>query len=136
RLFLLCDSVLVVFLTDVFEQLIAGQPRQPCLELRGPRLGVRARIIHGHFESEVAFIDARPALDDVQLLRVRIAPVVEPRLVVEADRVDDERVTLPSADRVAPPRRIALIRMLPSVHAELPERVDVPFLPDGDAPRL
>src|SRR5436190_3431540 len=29
----LCDSVLVVFLTDVFEQLVAGQPREPRLEL-------------------------------------------------------------------------------------------------------
>ena len=39
----------------------------------------------------------RPSLDHVQLLRVRSAVLVQPEPVVEADRVDHERVSFPFA---------------------------------------
>ena len=47
--------------------------------------------------SSVAHICPRPPLDGVQLLGVRGALAIEPELVVEADRVDDERVLLPTS---------------------------------------
>src|SRR5258705_5558831 len=79
------DAVLIVLLADVFHDLVARQGGQPCLEMHGERLGVCARILHRDLDVHVTFVDARPPLDRVQLLGVRMSLVVEPRLVVEAD---------------------------------------------------
>ena len=77
--------------------------------------------------TSVPHVRPRPALDRVQLLGVRRALAIEPELVVEADRVDDERVlAFPAADRMAEPRRIELRRMLAAVHEDLAVAVDVP----------
>src|SRR5579862_1664657 len=47
---------------------------------------------------------------------------VEPRLVVVPHGVDDERVSVPVANRMAPPgwNRVVWGRVLPAVHEDLP----------------
>jgi hypothetical protein len=40
----------------------------------------------------------RIALDDVELVGVRMSEVIEPGRFVEADDVDDERIAFPAAD--------------------------------------
>ena len=70
-------------------------------------------------------VGARVALDRMQFLGVRRPAEIEPELVVEADRVDDERVAFPMANRVSIPRRIEISGMLASVHEDLTVAVDV-----------
>jgi hypothetical protein len=49
---------------------------------------------------------------------MRGAATVEPELVVVADSVDHQRVVLPAADRMAPPRRDRVGRMRTAVHVD------------------
>ena len=56
-------------------------------------------------------VRAAEALDHVQGVAVRMAGVIEPGLVVERDRVDDECVALVPSDRVAHPCRVRVLAM-------------------------
>ena len=78
----------------------------------------RAGIFEDDVIEERAVVRARVALDDVELLGVRRAAAIEPELVVEADRIDDERVAFPVTDRVSEPRGNKTLRVLAAVHAD------------------
>src|ERR1051326_5539817 len=60
---------------------------------------------------------------------------VDPRLVVEADGVDDERVAFPLADRIAHERRVQIRRMTASVGRDTANQMHV-FVQDRDARRV
>src|SRR5689334_19161062 len=123
-------AVLIVLLTDVLHQLVA-RSLQPCVERDRERLRVVGRIFDRHGVHERSHVRPRPALDGVKLFAVRRPFAVEPELVVEADRVDDERVLpFPMTDRMAEPRCVEFRRMLTAVHEDLAIRVDVPFVND------
>ena len=66
----------------------------------GPRPRPRRRIVDREAIVERVGVDAREALDEVQIL----ARSAEVRPVGEVRRVDDQRVALPAAARVAHPR--------------------------------
>src|SRR6202035_2403548 len=50
-----------------------------------------------------AVLDQPPAFRDVQLIGMRRAIIVEERLVVEADGIDDKRIVLVTTDRFSVP---------------------------------
>jgi hypothetical protein len=59
----------------------------------------RVRVVDRHKDFQfLAFFDHSPTFDDVQLVAVRRAVIVEERLVVEADGIDDERIVLVMAN--------------------------------------
>ena len=92
-------------------QLVAGHPR----------LRVRLRIVDRDGELHRVHVHAVVSLLDAHLVAVRVAGVVEPRPLVRADRVDDERgVVLPPADRVAVPPRVRILGQLPAVGPDRP----------------
>ena len=62
-------------------------------------------------------------LDDVQGVAVRVARIIEPGLLVIADRIDDQRIALPSADGVSEPGGLRIARQRATVGGDLPERV-------------
>src|SRR5437764_1230339 len=99
-------QALVIFLARVLHDLPIGAQRERPRVV--PLLGERLGIVHDHFVRDVPEVRARETLNEVQLIAVRVADRVEPRLVVEVDRVDDERVAFPMADRIAEPRRDAV----------------------------
>jgi len=68
--------VALVFLADVFQQLVSGQ--QAMLGVNGERFGVRSAICDGNFFGEGSEIGAGVALYRVELLGVRMAYEVEP----------------------------------------------------------
>ena len=71
----------------------------------------------------MAEVLARVALDHVQLVRRRLADLIEPSLAVEAAGVDDERVAFPMTRRVAEPSRVRVRSELAAVEEDLaPER--------------
>src|SRR6185503_15417775 len=98
--------------------------------MRRPRFRERTRIFERDVEREV-LAHAVDALDEVEILRVRQAARVEPRGVLVADRVDDQRVAFPLAHCVAVPgdRGIGILRHvqrnLPPVLVVFPELVDI-----------
>src|SRR6266581_3014069 len=66
------------------------------------RLRKDLRIVNGHDHLYVIVVDARVALLDLGVDAVRMAGLVEPRLVGDADGVDDERVIVfPAPDRIS-----------------------------------
>ena len=101
-----------------------------------------ARIVHGlrvvdrirvdELEVEMVKVRACPSLDDLCLRALRIAVVVEPEFsvgaVLEAGRLDHERVAFPVPDRVAQVVRIrvrigrASVEPDPAMPAEVMER--------------
>src|SRR5262245_53970183 len=68
----------------------------------------------------------------MELVGVRCPARVEPRLVVIANGIDDERVTFPTTGRVSPPCRDQIIRigMFPAVHEDLPDGTAAALLVD------
>src|SRR5690606_14426879 len=111
----------VRLLANVLEKLRAFAPRE--LERAGPRSRVRARIVDGDLVVDHALVDARKPLDGVHLLRMRQAPAIEPEAFVEARAVDDERIALPPADRVAVIARREIGGVRASVHVHGAEGV-------------
>src|SRR5439155_6220436 len=105
-------ETLVIFLAGVLHHLPVGSqgegPR--ALPLPGEGLGV----VDDHFVGDVTQVGPREALDEMQLIAVRMANRIQAGPPVEIDRVDDQRVALPVAHRVAEPRRDAFA-MLPAV---------------------
>jgi hypothetical protein len=49
-----------------------------------------------------------------------MAGEIEPCTFFEADSIDDQSVTVPFADRISEPRRLALIRQRPPIRENLP----------------
>src|SRR5262252_7678133 len=87
-----------------------GQHKVP---VREPRLGVRARVVDGQVDFELRAIHPFEALDEMELLGVGMTHLIEPRLVVQPDSIDDERVAaFVAASRMSPPLRIGIVRML------------------------
>src|SRR6058998_190653 len=86
------------------------------------------RIIKREIVDERSIVDPGPSFDRVEFLRVRGAAAVEPELVVIANGVDDERVALPRPNRVAPPSRKKIVRMLAAIHVDHAMRAGVPGL--------
>src|SRR5580704_12378182 len=93
--------------TDVLSDLVTGVEIGDPLDDPGLRIG--PWILDGEFDFQVAQIGATQAFSDVQHFRVRVTDVVKPRLVIEAHRVDDQRIPIPMADRVSHPVRIRIL---------------------------
>src|SRR5579863_979559 len=74
--------VFLVLLADDLHELKAGPPTHRVAG--GPRFGVRSGIVDGDLVFERPRIGARIAFDDVGLLRLRVAGLIEPGLAVES----------------------------------------------------
>src|SRR5262249_28000810 len=117
-----------------FLQLESCSPRDvPC---NSPRPGVRARIVDDGFVVKRLFADACEFFDNVEKVCVRMSPEVEPGSFVETNTVDDERVSLPTTDRVAHPT-LAIDRIVwrvrAAIHKNLAPDVRAAFIDDENA---
>ena len=63
----------------------------------------------------------------MQFFAVRVADEIEPELVVESDRIHDQRVAFEVPDRMAVPGWIEIVRMLVHIQKDLTVAVDVSF---------
>src|SRR5262245_38172124 len=89
----------------------------------GKRRGERDGILDGDDRLQrLAGVDELEPLDDVELLGMRRAPVVDGRLAVQSDGIDDERVAFIVADGFAVPGRLGIRRVL-AVHIDAPHGV-------------
>ena len=105
------------FLTPILAEIFL-QLRARTLVITGVavRLRQRLRIVGSDLVLEILAASNRPdPLDQVERVAVGRPRVVEPRRVVEAGRIDDERVALEAADGVTEIRRFALRRVFACV---------------------
>ena len=63
--------------------------------MNGPRFSVRLGIIEGDQQFHAAGVDSAESLGCSQGIAVRVPTVIQPRLIVETSRLDDERVARP-----------------------------------------
>jgi len=108
-------SVAVILAANVFADFLAGSKVPNAVD--GPGLRERSRILDGDVHLEVREIRPAVALDQMQLLRVRVD--VEPAFVVHSHRIDHERVSLPAADGVAHPGWVQILRVAAAVQKNL-----------------
>ncbi len=91
--------VAIVVLAEILFEVFAGHPRNRVAS--APRSRVGFRIVDGRFVLQRVVVGPRDVFDDVERVGVREAGASEPELLIEADRVDDERVAVPLAGRIA-----------------------------------
>src|SRR5438046_2342863 len=72
------------------------------------------------------------AFRDAQFFTVRHALAVQPRLVVEANRVHDERVAVPLRNRISHPKRLEILRMAASIQKQLAIAMNVSLIQNHD----
>src|SRR5215475_11558784 len=91
------SHVAVVLLADILHQFLFRKEVDPPVNGKGP--GVRSWIVNIGLPFQVLEVRPSVTLDRVELLRVWVTGKVKPELVVEPDRVDDQRVSVPFTDR-------------------------------------
>src|SRR2546425_2658798 len=91
-------QVPVILLANVFFYFGARNPTD--VPTYGERLRVRTRIIDRGFVVHMVVIGTREALDHVHFRSMHIAAAIKPVSFVETDRIDDQRIPLPAANRV------------------------------------
>ena len=70
-------------------------------------------------------------LPNPQILALRVSHCIQPTLVVEACRIHDQRIALPTTDRIAHPRRLRVNGKLAAIRVNLAIRV-APFIEHRD----
>src|SRR4029079_15918396 len=106
----------VLVYTDELHRLGVGA--QPPVQLRRERLRVRARVVDGFFELDIAVSDAAEPLDNLALLRDWTSAYVEPSLH-QASGLGDEGVALPVTDRIAVVQGTRVFRRRSAVEEDL-----------------
>jgi hypothetical protein len=84
-------------------------------ERDGPWFGVKLGILEGHGPFDIVFVDLLKALDQMQLIAVLMAGGIEPSAIVQADRIDDQRVAIPVADGISEPGGVQIFGMAAAI---------------------
>ena len=113
-----------VFLTDVLDDVPVKQVRAEC---HREWLGVGSGIVDCDCVYQRSVLWTRVALDRVQFFSVGVPAEIEPEPVIEPDRIDYQRVPLPTADRMSVPGRIRILWMGAPIQKDLPVAVNVAF---------
>src|SRR5262252_3454016 len=88
----------IVLIADELNQLFVRA--EPPVDANRPRARVRLRVVDRDVDLHPPVGGTPDALGDLRAVRERRAVDVEPAVVPQADRLDDERVALVLADRV------------------------------------
>src|SRR5437870_9284307 len=114
----------IVFLANIFAKLLFGGPWN--IPGDGPGTGVGARIVDRRFIVHRVLVRPRDLFDDVELIGMRMTPLVKPCRLVVSNAVYDKGIALPMSDRM-PKVAFAIDgvarRMWPSIHINLPPDV-------------
>ena len=85
-----------------------------------PRLRVRFRIVNGDFHIHVTEVMPAETFDRVIGIAMGMPAVIEVCLIVETDRIHDEAVAVPLADRVTQPCGLRVSRKAAAIRENLP----------------
>src|SRR5262245_14886961 len=121
---------LLILETHEFDQL--GVDEQPLIHAHRPRFRVRLGIVDGDVDLQRAEVGPAESLGQLSSRRQRRAVDVEPYVIAEVRRLDDERVAVPAASRIAKPPRLRIVgRRRAAVHEDLAQ-AGVGFVDDDD----
>src|SRR5207237_2602862 len=87
--------------------------------IAGPWLCIGLRIIECDGEFHVIAIDAMPSLGREHVFTERHSPLITPKSWVEAGRLDDKSIPIPSADGISVESRTRILRHLAIVGPNL-----------------
>ena len=96
-----------------------GRQQSEVLDVAHPGFRVRPRVIGDELQGKCVMIQALPALGQMQLLAARIAEEVNPGFVVETNRINNEGISVPFANRVAHPSGVQIRRVTSTVGINL-----------------
>src|SRR6185369_14489606 len=99
----LVEPLLLARYAEQFLKISLGRSQPEGLLLAHPRLAVRLGRINHHVELQRVAIDAMVTLLERHIFAHRITEMIEPRPFVETERLYDECIAVPLADRVAHP---------------------------------
>ena len=115
-------AVHIVLVAREFIEFVAGRHGREHPGKR-PRLRVELRIFHRHLVRQMVRVRPRPPFDDVHGVAMRMRVVVNPaQLVLESDRVDDQRVAIPLANAVSKKRGLEILLVSAAVDGDRPKR--------------
>src|SRR5262245_12614658 len=118
-------SELLVLIAHRLDRLFVSQ--QPLIDSHRKRLLKRLRIADRHVDLELSKAGPPKTFDESRLIAVRSPAYIEPPIrrtgvsAAQIVRFNDERVSLPVADRVSVPPglRLALRRKLPAIGVDV-----------------
>ena len=124
-------GTVVVLLADVFEQLRTRGPlhRKTC----GPGFCVSTGIIDCDFILKGREVDPSQSFDQMKPVRMRQRVAVHPHTLVEADRINHERIAFPMTDGMSVIARRQVRRMWSSVHVDSVESMRPANIHNEDA---
>src|SRR5579863_7496383 len=96
-----------------------GVREQGKVQQSAPWFGVRFGVVDSDLHGHVPEVAALEALGGMEGVGVGMAIVIQPALVVETARLDDERIALPAADRVAEPAGLSIFGKRAAVRENL-----------------
>src|SRR5262245_16192207 len=123
-------QVAVVFVTDGFHEFRVRQQTQVLRE--GPLPGIRVGVVNRDLNVHVPEIFPVEPLDDVQRFGCRLALLIQPELSIETFRVDNERVAVPPARRIAQPCGRSVRREFPAIEKDLTPEDAESFIKDDN----
>src|SRR5690606_18517777 len=112
-------NALLVLRAEILEEIFVRQQRRG--DRISDRLRVRAGIVERHVDLEMAYVRTPETLRHAQLLRVRMPHPVEPALLRDARRRNDERIAVPAPRGVTHPARQRILDRFAPVHEHLAE---------------
>src|ERR1041385_8011562 len=86
-----------------------------------PRLTISNRVLKRELDIHLTQVFPLKTFDKAQLIAMRVSRRIEPALIVQAPRVDDQRVALPFAYGISKPCGIHFLRMATPIGENLPE---------------
>src|SRR5262249_55491890 len=108
---------LLVFQTDFVDELCVYD--DALFQSDAPRLRVGLRVVDGHFYVEGSEIAPPYLLSNTRSGADHASAPVDPRVVEQSDRVDDEHLARPFRRRISLPRGVGIFRQRPSVREYL-----------------
>src|ERR1700730_9292065 len=110
-------AVLFVFRADILQYIAIRH--QHLGRLYCNRLGVRFGIVDGQLQIHMTEVTPVEPLPNPEFLTLWVSHRIQPALVVESRRIHDQRIALPTADRIAHPRWLPLNWKLAAIRVYL-----------------
>jgi hypothetical protein len=98
---------------------------QPWFQANRPWPGISFRIRKSDEQFHAADVETAKAFGSLQGIRVRMASVIKPGLIVETCRFQDKRVAFPWADRRTHPRRAQVVGKGSSIRENLAVMIEL-----------
>src|SRR5215831_20508971 len=110
-------QILLILVANVLQEIRVK--KQVVVLRNGPGLGVNLGVVYGELDLQMSEIRAPEAFDNMKGIAVRTAAGKNPLVIIEARRIDNQRVAVPFSDGVSRPGGIGIFGKFASIHEDL-----------------